>query len=400
MVDQVLSSGTGLLLFVLVARDSHTATLGALSVALLVNGFLLGVVRALVGEVTLLRCRAQPPRVPADTRLGLFLALGAGAAVCVVLLTVGAALGGELGGFLQVVAVAAPFIYAQDLLRYVAYGTGRIDHAIALDASWFGVQLAVSGALLATGGATPLRLALAWAAGAAVAAVAACLRRRLRPRAAMARLWWEQEHARAAGFLADFVVSTGMVQLSFILLGALLPLSEFGALRVAFVALSPLANLLAGLRTLTLAHLAGLRDTPAKALRSAAQFAVGFSTCGAIYGAMLVLIPERWGAEAFGRSWAEASALVGIVSVGEALRLSTFAAIDLVKVLSSPIALVRTRVTASAGVVTGLVVGALVGGPRGAATCVAVGYAVATVLWWRRAVAVAGDPQQAPVAVT
>ena len=397
MLDQVLSSGTGLLLIVLVARNADAATLGALSVALLINGFFLGVVRGGVCEVVLLRCRARPSRVAANLRNGLFLAIGAGLIVAVVLLGAGAVLGGELGAFVSVVAVAAPFVYSQDLLRYVAYGRGRIDQAIALDGMWFGVQLVVSVALVATGGATPVRLAVAWAAGAAVAAVAACLLRHVRPSREILRDWWGEERARAAGFVGDFLVSTGMVQLSFLLLGAVLPLAEFAALRVAFVALIPLANLLAGVRTLTLAHLAGMRSSPTRALRRAVQIGLAFAASGAVYGAVLVLIPQEWGAEAFGDTWREASTLVGIVAIGEALRLSTFAAIDFVKVFSSPLGLVRTRVVASAGVVAGLVLGALAAGPDGAATCVAIGYAVATLLWWHQARRVAADPQQVPV---
>ena len=140
----------------------------------------------------------------------------------------------------------------------------------------------------------------------------------------------------ASAFVIDFLVSTGMVQASFLLLGVLLPLDEFGALRVAFVSLSPLANLLAGVRALTLAHLAGLRRAPARARRRAAQLATSFAAAGLAYGTILVVLPDRLGAEVFGDTWSDAAGLVGIVAVGEALRLSTFAAIDLVKVLGAP----------------------------------------------------------------
>ena len=126
MVDQVLSSGTQLLLIVLVARQADAATFGAVSVALIVHGFLLGVVRAAIGEVVLLRCRAEPSASRREASRGLFLALLAGGAAGLGLVAVGAAIGGEVGQFLLLVALAAPFVYAQDLLRYVAYGAGRV----------------------------------------------------------------------------------------------------------------------------------------------------------------------------------------------------------------------------------------------------------------------------------
>lgn len=397
LADQVLSSGTGLLLVVLVARAGDAATFGALSLALVVNGFLLGVVRAAIGEVVLLRCRRDVAHAPVEARLGLFLALLAGGVAGLGLLGTGAVLGGDVGRFLQLVAVAAPFVYAQDLLRYLAYGTGRVDGAIAVDAVWFGVQAVASAGLVLTDRATPTRLLLAWLAGAVASAAVGCLTRRLRPRVGALGPWWREERGRAAGFVSDFLVSTGMVQASFILLGVLLPLDEFGALRVAFVSLSPLANLLAGVRTLTLAHLAGLRGSPTRARRRASQVALALVACGGVYGVGLVLLPDRWGAELFGSTWMDAQAFVGVVAIGEVFRLSTFPAIDLMKVFATPMVLVRTRAVAAVGVVTGLLAGAAVAGPRGAATCVAIAYALATAIWWRQALLVEhGAAQQVP----
>jgi hypothetical protein len=183
-----------------------------------------------------------------------------------------------------------------------------------------------------------------------------------------------------------------MWQGSFVLLSALLPLDEFGGLRVAFVSLSPLANLLAGVRTLTLAHLGGLHAQPARARRRAVQLALGFAGAGAVYGIGLVLLPDRWGSELFGATWAEATALVGILAVAEVLRLSTFAAIDLVKVLGTPMDLVRTRLTGAIGVAAGLLLGAVVAGPRGVVVCTAASYVLLTFVWWRQGWVVARRP--------
>ena len=81
LVDQVLSSGSQLLLFVLVAREADTTTLGAVSVAMLAHGFLLGVVRAGIGEPVLLRCRADRSATRREARRALFLGRLAGVAV-------------------------------------------------------------------------------------------------------------------------------------------------------------------------------------------------------------------------------------------------------------------------------------------------------------------------------
>jgi O-antigen/teichoic acid export membrane protein len=392
MADQVLSSGTQFLLIVLVARRADPTTFGAVSVALLVHGFLLGVVRAAIAEVVLLRCQARPSESRREARVGLFLTMPAGGIAGIGLLCVGLAVGGEVGHYLQLVALAAPAVYAQDVLRYVAYGTGRIGLAIAVDGIWMAVQVLVSVVLIGAGQATPSLLILAWIAGAVAGASAGALLLRVSPRPVALGRWWAQERARAGGFVTDFLVANGLMQGSFILLSVLLPLDEFAGLRAAFLCLSPLANLLAGVRTLTLAQLAGLRERPARARWRAVQVALALAGVGAIYAIGLVLLPDRWGSELFGETWAEAVGLVGLLAVGELIRLGSFAAIDLVKVLGSPMDLVRTRVVTSAGVVTGLLVGAMAAGPYGAVVGTVVGNLLVTTIWWRRAWIVGDRP--------
>jgi O-antigen/teichoic acid export membrane protein len=384
LVDQVLSSGTQLLLIVLVARQADPTTFGAVSVALLAHGFLLGVMRAAIGEVVLLRCRADRPAAGFEARRGLFLALVAATAAALGYVGAAAVIGGQVGHFLLLMALAGPLVYAQDLLRYVVYGAGRVDQAVVVDAVWFVVQVAASAVVLAAGDATPTRLILAWVLGAGAGWLSLALPGRLWPRPVAVRRWWTEERARSGGFLADFLVTNGMWQGSFLLLSALMPLEELGALRVAIVSVSPLANLLAGVRTLGLAHLADLRVHPVRAYRRAAQIGLGLAGAAAIYGAGVVLLPEDWGSELFGETWAEAAALVGIVALAEVIRLPTFAAIDLVKVLGAPVDLVRTRLTGGVGVIAGLLLGGVVAGPRGAAVGTAVGYAWNELVWWRQ----------------
>ena len=392
LVDQVLSSGTQLLLIVLVARNADPTTFGAVSVALIVHGLLMGLVRAGVGEIVLLRCRADLSAVRREACSGLFVALLAGLVSAFCLAAVGVAIGGEVGPFLLLMALAAPFVYTQDVLRSVAYGEGRVDQAVLVDGVWMVVQVGVSAVLVVAGDATPTGLVLAWVLGAAVAALTVGPYRRMWPRPVAVRRWWAEERARSSGFIADFLVSNGMWQAAFLLLGVFMPLGELGALRVAIVAVSPLANLMAGVRSLVLANLAGLRDRPALALRRAAQVGVCLAAAGTAYGIALVLLPDRWGAALFGETWAEAATFVGIVAVSEVVRLPTFAAIDLVKVLGAPLDLVRTRLTSSTGVVTGLLIGGIVGGPPGAAVGTTIGYTLSGVVWWRRARALSRHP--------
>jgi O-antigen/teichoic acid export membrane protein len=388
MLDQVFSSGAQLLVTVLVARQAEPATFGAFSIAMLVHGFLLGTMRAAIGEVVLLRCRADPSAARHEASRGLFLALLAGVTTGTAMLVSSAVFGGQVGHYLLMVGLTAPIVYAQDVLRYVGYGVGKVGLPIAIDGLWLAVQVAVSVVLVMLGTATPGRFLLAWALGAAIGALAGAHLLRVRPHPVAFARWWAEERTRAAGFMTDFLVSNGAFQATFLLLSLVMPLEELAALRVALLSVSPLGNLLAGVRALVLAHLAGLRKHPIRAHRRAVGVALGLAGAAAVYGIGLVLLPDSWAFELFGATWNEAVPLVGIIAVGEVLRLSAFAAIDLVKVLGAPGELVRTRLRAVTGVVVGMVLGAWFAGPEGAAAGAAVGYAWNQAVWWIEATAV------------
>jgi O-antigen/teichoic acid export membrane protein len=388
MVDQVLSSGAQLLVTVLVARQADPATFGAFSIAMLVHGFLLGTMRAAIGEVVLLRCRADPSAARHEASRGLFLSLLAGVVTGTAMLVSSAVISGQVGHYLLMVGLTAPIVYAQDVLRYVGYGVAKVGLPIIIDGLWLAVQVAVSVLLVSQGTATPGRFLLAWALGAAVGALVGAHLLRVRPHPVAFARWWSEERTRAAGFMTDFLVSNGAFQATFLLLSFVMPLEELAALRVALLSVSPLGNLLAGVRALVLAHLSGLQDQPARAHRRAVQVSLGLGGAAAAYGIGLVLLPDSWASELFGDTWSEAVPLVGIIAAGEVLRLSAFAAIDLVKVLGAPRDLVRTRMRAVGGVVVGMVLGALLAGPKGAATGAAVGYVWNQAIWWIEARAV------------
>lgn len=320
-----------------------------------------------------------------EERLALFLAVCSGVVAAAGFVVAGSIVPGFTGTFLKIVGACALAVHLQDVQRYLCFAAGKMGEAILLDATWLVVQVAITVGLVLDGSNSPDRLIWAWGTGAVVSAGIGLARRRLRPSPRGLRGWLAVDGTRAVSFLGDFVVSTGMVQAAFLLLGVVLTLGEFGALRLAFVSLSPLANALAGVRALTLAHYAGLRTDPLGARNVARKVAIGLAGMGAAYGALVVLVPVDAVIEVLGPTWADAHALVGFVAVGEVLRLSTFPAIDLLKVFAAPATLVRVRIVAAAGVVAGLLAGALLGGPTAAAVCVAIAYAVATTTWWRAA---------------
>lgn len=391
LIDQVLSSGSGLVVFVLVAHTGSPATIGSVGLALIVNGLLLGTVRAMVGEVALIRSRDEgaDPRREASTAL--LLALLGAAAFAAVLLGVALLVGGETGRYLALVAAALPFVHVQDLLRYVAYGAKRIGEAIIIDGTWLGVQVAASAGLLVAGRESPTRLFVAWGAGAAVGAIVGLGRSGLRPARAGLAAWWSEDRRRMGSFLADYLFSTGLVQAAFLVLGGVLGRAAFGTFRLGATAVSPLVNAMAGVRVLALVRLTDRRRDASEALGTAVRYGVGFSLVGFAYLAVLALVPQQVGTALLGDTWEEARTVALITAAGEALRLGSFAATDFVKVFSRGLRLVRTRVIGSFFVVVGALAGGILDGPEGAAVGVALAALVATVLWWAAAVAARRD---------
>lgn len=384
LIDQILSSGSGLVVFVLVAHAGSRATIGSVGLALIVNGLLLGTVRAMVGEVALIRTRREGADAGREASTALLLALVGAVGTGLVLLAVGLALGNETGRYLALVALALPFVHVQDVLRYVAYSAKRVGDAIIIDGAWLGVQIGLSGALLVGGRETPTRLFVAWGAGAVAGALLGLARARRLPSADGLATWWAEDRRRMASFFADYFFSTGLVQAAFLVLGGLLGRAAFGTFRLGATAVSPLVNAMAGVRVLGLVRLADRHDRR-EAMGTAVRYGAGFTAVGFAYLALLAAVPEAMGEALLGDTWAAARNVALITAAGEALRLGSFAPTDYVKVFSHGLRLVRTRFIGSVFVVVGAIAGGAAAGPEGAATGVAIAALVGTVLWWMAA---------------
>lgn len=385
LVDQLLSSGSGLIVFVLVAHTGSRATMGSVSFALIVNGLLLGTMRAMVGEVALIRSRREgaDPRREAQTAVLLALLGSLGSAA--LLLAVAGLLHNETGRYFALVAIALPFVHVQDVLRYIAYSAKRVGDAIVIDGAWLGVQLVVSTAFFLAGEETPTRLFVAWGIGAAAGALLGLVRTGLRPSREGLGAWWAEDRRRMASFFADYFFSTGIVQASFLALGVVLGRSSFGTFRLGATAVSPLVNAMAGVRVLGLVRLSDRSRDAAAAMRTAVWYGIGLTVAGFGYLLLLSVAPLTMGIDLLGDAWEQARTVALITATGEALRLGSFAATDFVKVFSTGKRLVRTRIIGSVFVVVGALAGGAAAGPEGAALGVGIAAFIGTVIWWAAA---------------
>ena len=303
LVDQVLSSGTQLLLIVLVARQADPTTFGAVSLALLTHGSSCRSCAG-VGEVVLLRCRDDRSAARSEGCRGLFLALLAGMVAALGLGGASAVVGGQVGHFLLVMVLAAPPVYLQDVLRYVAYGAGRVQDAIVGDAVWLVVQVAVSAIVLASGDATPTRLVLAWVAEPGPAQWSGPPPPALAAPAAPSGSGGRRSGPGPAGSSPTSSCPTGCGRPRSCCSGSSCRWRSSAPAR-GHRGVSPLANLLAGVRRSASPTLRDCGRTRSGLRRRADR--AGDGGAAAVYGVGLVLLPDRWGSELFGDTWTEAA---------------------------------------------------------------------------------------------
>jgi O-antigen/teichoic acid export membrane protein len=396
LADQAVSSLTNAALALLVARSVDGADFGAFSIALFTFGFVVGTGRAMVCDPFVIHYSddAGPARadgangvaLPAGRRQAAREAAGAAAAYGVVTGLVCAAAGlvleGHAGAALLALGLSLPGLLVQDFWRHAFFAAGRPRAAALNDAVWAVVQFAAVGALLATGHGSVFLLTLAWGGAALVAAVVGGRQAGVLPDPRAALRWFRATRELNVRLGLDHVVNMGAVNLSIYLVGAIAGLIAVGAIRAAQVLLGPLQLLFFGLSAFALPVLSPLAASGARLRRPAILLSGGITLVAVAWVGVLLLLPHRVGVALLGDSWDGAwSVLLPIGAVMVAIGWSTGARVGL-KALRRADLLVRVTVTHAPFVIVLGVLGAALGGARGAA----VGYAAAdlfgTVLIW------------------
>lgn len=379
-VDQILSSGTNLLMLVLVLRTSSGSLFGAFGVALIVQGLVLGASRAAISEVLLLRLRGKPQKFHSDRHLAVTIMLIFGIAVGIVLASASFVAPNILHGFLMVMAFAIPFVVLQDLHRYLAFSVAQPKIAVSLDLVWLTVQVAGSDLVMLSTN-RPLDFVIAWVTGAAASALAGITVMRWRPsHRGIGRLLLA-ERPRSVRFLADFALSTGVAQASFLGLAAVLTLEGFGLLRFALAVTSPFTNLLASARVLALGYFGRYRTPPRATWPIVFGGSIGYAGITLSFLGLLLVIPDRAGVAALGVLWPQAKPLLLLSSIAEAARVAQFTAIDFLKAFVSRSALLATRTFTGLLSAIGMFVGGVLAGPRGVLTALALANLIALLCW-------------------
>jgi hypothetical protein len=224
---------------------------------------------------------------------------------------------------------------------------------------------------------------LAWGSSATIAALVGAAQARVLPRVSAAGDWLRGHRDLSSRYLGENLSIMAANQGRFYGLAAVAGLAIVGSLRAADLLLGPVMVLILGMAMMAVPE-------AARALRRAASrlwtFCVRIAIVGAgsavIWGAVVLLLPDRLGRYLLGASWDAASSLVLPATLGVAALGIQLGAWGGVRALGAAKRSLRAQSFGSALYLAGSIVGGIVGGAAGAAwggagtTLIGAGY------WW------------------
>ncbi|MFH8468181.1 hypothetical protein [Streptomyces sp. NPDC017991] len=382
LADQAASSMTNFAVGIYVARSLGLTAFGVFSLAWLTYGVVLNVARGLATDPLVVRFSGVPEaswRSAAARSSGA--ALGVGTVLGAVCLLVGLGLGGRVGPAFACLGLALPALLLQDAWRFAFFAAGAGRKAFFNDLVW-GVAL-IPAMVIAARVDTVAAFVLAWGASAAVAAGYGCFQSGIRPRLTRARGWLREQRDLGYRYLVENVSLSGAGQLRAYGLGAIVGVGAVGAVRGAELLLGPFLALLMGLSLVTVAEAARvLRRAPHRLARFCLLLGGGQAVAALLWGAALLLMPDRAGEFVLGGVWDSASQLIVPATLGVAgAGLGSGAAAGL-RALAAAGRSLRCQLFASACYVGGGLGGAALAGTVGSAWGVAAATVCASAVWW------------------
>nr|WP_210945564.1 hypothetical protein [Streptomyces sp. MK37H] len=382
LADQAASSMSNFLVGMYVARSLGVAAFGVFSLVWVTYGVVLNVSRGLASDPLVVRFSGVPEaswRTAAARASGT--ALGVGSAIGAASLVAGLSLGGRAGAAFACLGVLLPGLLLQDAWRFSFFAAGNGRKAFVNDFVW-GVAL-VPALVVAARVGSVAGFVLAWGGTAALAAVYGCLQSGIRPQPTGMRAWLREQRDLGYRYLVENVGVSGASLLRAYGLGAIVGVSAVGVVRGVELLLGPFLAVLMGLSLVTVPEAARvLRQAPHRLGKFCLLLGGGLAAAALLWGAALLLVPDRLGEHGLGEVWRGASELIVPASLGVAgAGLGVGAAAGL-RALASARRSLRCQLFASACYVGGGVGGAAVAGTVGSAWGVAAANVSAAAVWW------------------
>ncbi|KQO97537.1 hypothetical protein [Leifsonia sp. Leaf264] len=306
VVDQVVSSLSNFALVALVANVSSPEVFGRFSLGYVILVFFLGFQRSLVGEVLLVRFSVQgATRKGFESAAGLALVVGVLGMLVLAAFAV-AAPTDSVSVWLWL-AVAAPLVLVQDVLRYILIAQRRSGYALLIDAAWAVISIGAMIGIVAVRG-DPAWVIAAWALGALLSLVGGVIILRLLPRPVLGIRWFVANRDIAVRFSAEYSSLNLSTTLVWFALAVPLGAAGIAALRGASLLFSPVNTAFNAVRIAMIPELVRLRPSGRYARRLAETALILFGI-SVVWGVVVLLLPSGLGRMLLGATWDAAADL-------------------------------------------------------------------------------------------
>jgi O-antigen/teichoic acid export membrane protein len=387
VADQAVSSLTNFAVNIYIARSLGAVSYGAFGIAYVTYSFALNASRGVSTDPLLVRFsgvdqRAWRRAVTRCTGTAIVAGLITGAAM----LLVAPLMQGTLRGAFVALGLTLPALLLQDSWRFSFFAAGRGFLALLNDSIWAVVLFPALALLKMTHHVSVFWFMLAWGLSSTAGAVAGLFQARLLPRPLLSLDWLTTHRDLGPRYMLEGITNSGSTQLRNYGVGGILGLAAVGYVQGASTLMGPFMVIFFGMGLVTLPEAARiLRRSPRHLPHFCALVSAGLSALAILWGVLLlVALPRGLGQLMLGSIWRPTYPLVlpllisiigGCISCGAGCGLH---ALGLAK------RSLRVMVQTSVLYVACGLIGAYLGGAKGAMDGAAVsGMLGGAMFWWQ-----------------
>jgi len=384
VADQAVSSGTNFFLAAAMARALNAQGFGAFAVALTAYVFAQGVARALCGEPAMIMLSARPPDETSRAVAGVAsVAMIVGLCFAGILVLAAVAFQGAVGAGLLVLGAGLPLLLLQDCWRHVAFARGTPVEALKNDLVWAFVQVPCLVALIFLGTSSLPVLMASWVLAAGVAALIGTRQFDARPSLWAAREWIALSRPLSGRLAAEFVAQSGSAQVALSLIGVVVGVEAFGAIRGAIVLLGPMnALLLAATGAAIPEAVRVLQASPSRFRVFIRRTSLALAIGAVVYSAAALVMPDDLGRTLLGDTWVGSRAVLEPQVTRLVLAATTLGPLVGLRAAGAAGRTVSVRFVVAGPLILFGFVGAHLGGTNGAVWGLAAIDAVAMLMFW------------------
>ncbi|RBY87389.1 hypothetical protein [Blastococcus sp. TF02A-26] len=307
IADQAVSSLANAGLTFVIARVVSGEEFGAFALAFSVYSFVIATAQGPCGQVLVIRFAgaARATQMRAAAAAG-GVAVAAGAVAGLLTIAAGALVYPSLRGVLIAVGVLLPALVLQDMWRTAFVAQGIPRDAFVNDLLWTVLQAVAVTVLLVAGADRAVPFVLAWAGAALVAALVGARQNGRQPTFGTAARWLGDHRDVSLPSTLNALVILGAVQLAFVLIAALGGVDAVGALRAAQTLLGPLNIVGFAVASFVIPELVRRSPPRPQLIRVGIAVSVVLVVVDALWGTVLLLLPDAAGEALLGETWASA----------------------------------------------------------------------------------------------